>query len=115
MNSIVGESGCAPDERRVYAVAGSKNLGKSTFARQLVNILLNDHAEVGYLDTDLGQPEFTVPGMKHSFCLLSLLPRKTPVDLEQRRSCKLAALFICPSIRSPREMFLLDISMFLSG
>ena len=82
VNSILGESGCARDERRVYAVAGSKNFGKSTFARQLVNSLLNDHAEVGYLDTDLGQPEFTVPGMKHYFCLLTLLHRKNPLYIE---------------------------------
>ena len=46
----------------VIAVAGTKGIGKSGFARLMVNTLLNDHPRVAYLDTDLGQPEFTVPG-----------------------------------------------------
>lgn len=46
----------------VVAICGPKNAGKSTFGRYLVNNLLNRFDAVGYLDTDLGQPEFTVPG-----------------------------------------------------
>ena len=59
---IVHESPCTLSQRPVYVVAGSKNLGKSTLARLLVNTLLNSHAEVGFLDCDLGQAEFTTPG-----------------------------------------------------
>ncbi|CAM6093296.1 unnamed protein product [Calypogeia fissa] len=47
---------------QIVAVIGPKNAGKSTFARFLLNFLLNSHEAVGYLDTDVGQPEFTVPG-----------------------------------------------------
>jgi hypothetical protein len=45
----------------VVAVCGSKGVGKSTFARLLVNTLLNTCPAVGYLDSDCGQPEFTTP------------------------------------------------------
>ena len=43
-------------------VCGSKNTGKSGFARLLVNALLSHHSAVAYLDTDCGQPELTAPG-----------------------------------------------------
>lgn len=46
----------------IVAICGAKNVGKSTFARFLVNSLLNRYKEVAYLDTDVGQPEFTAPG-----------------------------------------------------
>ena len=46
------------------AVCGSKGAGKSTFGRLLLNALLNVCAEVAWLDTDCGQPEFTVPGVQ---------------------------------------------------
>ncbi|KAG0593176.1 hypothetical protein KC19_1G309000 [Ceratodon purpureus] len=46
----------------IIAICGAKNVGKSTFARFLVNSLLNRYKEVAYLDTDVGQPEFTAPG-----------------------------------------------------
>lgn len=46
----------------IIAIAGTKGIGKSGFARLMVNTLLNTHPKVAYLDTDLGQPEFTVPG-----------------------------------------------------
>lgn len=46
----------------VVAIVGSKQTGKSTFARLLVNSLLNTWPIVAYLDTDCGQSEFTAPG-----------------------------------------------------
>jgi polynucleotide 5'-kinase involved in rRNA processing len=46
----------------VIVVVGSKQTGKSTFARLLVNSLLNRAPLVAYLDTDCGQSEFTAPG-----------------------------------------------------
>ncbi|KAG8434226.1 hypothetical protein GDO86_012558 [Hymenochirus boettgeri] len=46
----------------VILVCGSKNVGKSTFNRYLINQLLNHISSVGYLDCDLGQTEFTPPG-----------------------------------------------------
>lgn len=49
----------------VTAVVGSKQTGKSTFARLLVNSLLNISPMVAYLDTDCGQSEFTAPGVWH--------------------------------------------------
>lgn len=47
----------------VTIVIGSKNTGKSTFTRFLVNQLLNTSRKVSYLDLDLGQTEFSPPGM----------------------------------------------------
>lgn len=46
----------------IVTVAGTRGIGKSSFARLLVNHLLNDFPSVAFLETDLGQPEFTVPG-----------------------------------------------------
>eukprot|EP00850_Spirogloea_muscicola_P018399 SM000168S02598 [mRNA] locus=s168:116210:119879:+ [translate_table: standard] len=46
----------------ITLVCGPKNTGKSTFAQLLVNSLLGRHAAVGYLETDVGQPEFTLAG-----------------------------------------------------
>ena len=47
----------------IAAVCGSKGTGKSTFGRLLLNSLLSVCSEVAWLDTDCGQPEFTVPGL----------------------------------------------------
>jgi polynucleotide 5'-kinase involved in rRNA processing len=44
-------------------IIGPVNSGKSTTARYLTNLYLNNHDTVAYLDCDLGQPEFTPPGM----------------------------------------------------
>jgi hypothetical protein len=54
----------------LIVTCGGKKTGKSTFARLLVNTLLNIHPEVVFLDTDCGQPEFTPPGLV-SLSLLS--------------------------------------------
>eukprot|EP00916_Digyalum_oweni_P025543 GHVL01042057.1.p1 GENE.GHVL01042057.1~~GHVL01042057.1.p1 ORF type:complete len:548 (+),score=94.15 GHVL01042057.1:71-1714(+) len=47
----------------VVAVSGAKGSGKSTFTRYLCNSFLNVHEKIYYLDTDIGQPEFTPPGV----------------------------------------------------
>ncbi|KAI5475995.1 AAA family ATPase Grc3 [Pseudohyphozyma bogoriensis] len=49
-------------ERMVVMVEGPKHVGKSTFAKLVLNKLLSRYERVAYLDTDLGQPEFTTPG-----------------------------------------------------
>lgn len=41
---------------------GKKHIGKSTLMRFLVNVLLQKHGKVCFLDLDLGQPELTAPG-----------------------------------------------------
>ncbi|CAH8281519.1 unnamed protein product [Eruca vesicaria subsp. sativa] len=46
----------------VALVCGPKDSGKSTFSRNLVKVLLQRYKRVAYLDIDVGQPEFTVPG-----------------------------------------------------
>lgn len=55
-------SGSGGQSPPIVAVCGPKNSGKSTFCKFLVNELLADYAEVAYLETDAGQPEFTPPG-----------------------------------------------------
>ncbi|KAI7852225.1 hypothetical protein BDC45DRAFT_550534 [Circinella umbellata] len=47
----------------VGIVCGSKDMGKSTFSRYLMNALLNKHQKIAYLETDVGQSEFTPSGM----------------------------------------------------
>ncbi|KAJ1961090.1 Polynucleotide 5'-hydroxyl-kinase grc3 [Dispira parvispora] len=44
-------------------VTGAKGVGKSTYLRCLVNRLLATHPCVAVIDTDLGQAEFSPPGM----------------------------------------------------
>ncbi|KAG6884901.1 hypothetical protein C0993_007358 [Termitomyces sp. T159_Od127] len=51
------------DEPSIHLVKGPKKSGKSTFARTLVNTLLNQYQKVAYLECDLGQSEFTPGGM----------------------------------------------------
>ncbi|KQK00120.1 hypothetical protein BRADI_3g47450v3 [Brachypodium distachyon] len=46
----------------VVVVCGPGNCGKSAFSRLLLNTLLERYQTVAYLDTDVGQPEFTPPG-----------------------------------------------------
>ncbi|KVH98815.1 polynucleotide 5'-hydroxyl-kinase NOL9 isoform X1 [Cynara cardunculus var. scolymus] len=61
----------------VAFICGPKNSGKSTFSRHLLHLLLRRYERVAYLDTDVGQPEFTPPG-----CLsLTVLDRET-IDLK---------------------------------
>ncbi|TVU20828.1 hypothetical protein EJB05_30425 [Eragrostis curvula] len=46
----------------IVVVCGPGNSGKSAFSRLLLNTLLERYKKVGYLDIDVGQPEFTPPG-----------------------------------------------------
>eukprot|EP01087_Luapelamoeba_hula_P009907 TRINITY_DN2593_c0_g1_i2.p1 TRINITY_DN2593_c0_g1~~TRINITY_DN2593_c0_g1_i2.p1 ORF type:complete len:716 (-),score=107.94 TRINITY_DN2593_c0_g1_i2:40-2187(-) len=42
---------------------GSKNFGKSTYARHTVNALMNTYGSIAFLETDVGQSEFTPSGL----------------------------------------------------
>ncbi|KAH7681914.1 Polynucleotide 5'-hydroxyl-kinase protein [Dioscorea alata] len=57
---IAREGDTAPPP--IAVICGPKNSGKSTFSRYLLNTLLSRYKKVGYLDTDVGQPEFFLPG-----------------------------------------------------
>ncbi|KAJ4476197.1 hypothetical protein J3R30DRAFT_413851 [Lentinula aciculospora] len=48
---------------KIYLVKGPKKIGKSSFARTLVNRLLSRHKQIAYLDLDPGQSEFTPGGL----------------------------------------------------
>ncbi|KAJ3925368.1 MAG: hypothetical protein NXY57DRAFT_928602 [Lentinula lateritia] len=47
----------------IYLIKGPKKVGKSSFARTLVNRLLSQHNTLAYLDFDPGQSEFTPAGL----------------------------------------------------
>lgn len=51
------------DEMPIICVVGNRNMGKSTFARYLVNKYLGKYELVAFLDCDIGQPELTPAGM----------------------------------------------------
>ncbi|CAK9312030.1 unnamed protein product [Citrullus colocynthis] len=70
--SIVFDSPTSPPP--VVLICGAKNCGKSTFSRHLLNVFLQRHKKVVYLDSDVGQPEFTPPG----FLSLTVVDRLTP-------------------------------------
>jgi polynucleotide 5'-kinase involved in rRNA processing len=54
----------------IVLVCGEKSMGKSTLTRYVTNLFLNCHQEVAYLDLDVGQTEFTIPGVVsiHKIC-----------------------------------------------
>ncbi|KAI4336066.1 hypothetical protein L6164_014642 [Bauhinia variegata] len=58
----------------IALICGAKNCGKTTFSRHLLNVLLQRYRKVAYLDTDVGQPEFTPPG----FLSLTIVDKVTP-------------------------------------
>eukprot|EP00510_Aplanochytrium_minuta_P009243 CAMPEP_0184056668 /NCGR_PEP_ID=MMETSP0956-20121227/7934_1 /TAXON_ID=627963 /ORGANISM="Aplanochytrium sp, Strain PBS07" /LENGTH=322 /DNA_ID=CAMNT_0026350777 /DNA_START=211 /DNA_END=1176 /DNA_ORIENTATION=+ len=59
------ESNLPETAPRTILVCGAKGLGKSTFLRVLASKILSQCAQcnVSYLDTDVGQCEFTPPGL----------------------------------------------------
>ncbi|XP_044484586.1 polynucleotide 5'-hydroxyl-kinase NOL9 [Mangifera indica] len=71
-DSIAYESNTSPPP--IALICGAKNCGKTTFSRHLVNNLLRRYRKVAYLDTDVGQPEFTAPG----FLSLTVVDKLTP-------------------------------------
>ncbi|CAH9095862.1 unnamed protein product [Cuscuta epithymum] len=72
----------------VSLICGPKNCGKTTFSRHLLNVLLKRYKKVAYLDTDVGQSEFTPPGF------LSL----TIID-------KISADFTIPCLKTPERCY----------
>lgn len=74
MDAVIRAPSAAPPEGNISVlVCGAKGVGKSTVCRLLVNRMLGRHTQVAFLDCDLGQPEFTPPG------LVSLHKLDTPV------------------------------------
>lgn len=71
-DSIAYDSVTSPPP--IALICGAKNSGKTTFSRYLLNVLLKRYRKVAYLDTDVGQPEFTPPG----FVSLTLVDKLTP-------------------------------------
>ncbi|KAI9086502.1 hypothetical protein K1719_031586 [Acacia pycnantha] len=72
VDSIAYDSASSPPP--VAFICGPKNCGKTTFSRYLLNVLLQRYRKVAYLDTDVGQPEFTPPG----FLSLTIIDEVTP-------------------------------------
>ena len=68
-------------------VCGPVDVGKSTLCRYLVNYLLNRWPVVCYVDLDVGQSEFTVPGVV-SLHLLSEPILGPPMTHIRRRPTK---------------------------
>ncbi|KAG8379053.1 hypothetical protein BUALT_Bualt07G0048300 [Buddleja alternifolia] len=68
-------------------VCGPKNSGKTTFSRHLVNVLLQRHKKVAYLDTDVGQTEFTLPGLLSLTVIDKITPDLTIPCLKTPERC----------------------------
>ncbi|XP_072282034.1 polynucleotide 5'-hydroxyl-kinase NOL9 [Pyxicephalus adspersus] len=87
----------------VILICGPQNVGKSTFNRYLINQLLNHISNVGYLECDLGQSEFTPPGC------ISLLNITKPVlgpPYTHQRDAQKMVYFGEPSCEQEIERFL---------
>lgn len=59
VKTIVSQTDCIP----VSLVSGNRKVGKSTFSRFLANSLFQKYGKVVLLDLDIGQTEFTPPGV----------------------------------------------------
>lgn len=72
----------------VSVVCGAKDLGKSSYCRYLINRLLTKYKQVAYVETDVGQSEFTPPGLLSLHYLTNpiLGPPFTHQQLEAERS-----------------------------
>ncbi|XP_020588694.1 polynucleotide 5'-hydroxyl-kinase NOL9-like isoform X2 [Phalaenopsis equestris] len=58
----------------ITVICGPAHSGKATFSRLLLNTLLERYKRVAYLDSNVGQPEFTVTG-----CVaLHIIDKQTP-------------------------------------
>eukprot|EP00743_Colponemidia_sp_Colp-15_P010448 GILK01011505.1.p1 GENE.GILK01011505.1~~GILK01011505.1.p1 ORF type:complete len:660 (-),score=106.14 GILK01011505.1:44-2023(-) len=55
-------------------VTGAKNTGKSSLCRYLMNRILSEHSQVAFLECDIGQTEFTAPGI----IALHIVDRNSP-------------------------------------
>ncbi|KAL8547363.1 hypothetical protein ACS0TY_006912 [Phlomoides rotata] len=71
----------------IALICGPKNSGKSTFSRHLVNVLLQRHKKVAYLDTDVGQTEFTPPGLLSLTVIDKITPDLTIPCLKTPERC----------------------------
>ena len=63
VDDIIKESSVEKCVSSSTVVCGAKGVGKSTCVRYLVNRLLSKTDAVAVIDCDLGQPEFTTPGL----------------------------------------------------
>lgn len=72
----------------VSVVCGAKDMGKSSYSRYLVNRLLTKYNRVAYIETDVGQSEFTPSGLisLHYITQPLLGPAYTHQQLEPERS-----------------------------
>ncbi|KAF2535114.1 hypothetical protein F2Q68_00022950 [Brassica cretica] len=75
---------CSSLQRPVALVCGPKDSGKSTFSRNLVKVLLQRYKRVAYLDIDVGQPEFTLPG----FLSLTVVDRSILAKFRENEKLK---------------------------
>ena len=66
-------------------VCGGKGVGKSTFLRYLLNSTLQKCKYIAVLDCDLGQPEYTVPGIISLHILSSQDMSLQPIHLNMRQ------------------------------
>eukprot|EP00949_MAST-11_sp_MAST-11-sp1_P002756 g2756.t1 len=98
-------------------VAGARGLGKSTFCRFVTNSLLTlkekAYPSVAFLDTDIGQPEFTCPGFVSLTLIESRLPILSPAETQPRRQ-QLMKVFVGDiSPRSNPDLYLASIDTLL--
>lgn len=61
--SDIVQQGAAEAKAPVVLICGGQDVGKSTFARYLANSFLNSRKELYFLECDVGQTEFTPPGL----------------------------------------------------
>ena len=64
-------------------ICGAKGVGKSTCLRYCINQLLNVSSYVMVLDADVGQPEYTAPGMVQLTLVHHTTPNTVPPHISQ--------------------------------
>jgi polynucleotide 5'-hydroxyl-kinase GRC3/NOL9 len=71
------------DDGYQIMICGAKGVGKSTCLRYCINQLLNVSTYVMVLDADLGQPEYTTPGMVQLTLIHHTTPNTVPPHISQ--------------------------------
>lgn len=61
--ALAMENAVHHDRPLISVVCGAKDMGKSSYSRYLINRLLTKYNRVAYLETDVGQSEFTPSGL----------------------------------------------------
>jgi hypothetical protein len=109
--SFAMENAQHQDRPFVSIVCGAKDMGKSSFSRYLINRLLAKYNRVAYIETDVGQSEFTPSGLLSLHYITS--PVLGPPFTHQQLAAERSFYFGSASPRSNPDYYLACINQLV--